>query len=114
MEAHNHKERLAKVTEGLPAQELLCDLADLFRIFGDTTRARILYALLQGELCVCALAELLGMTPSAISHQLKVLKDANLVKNRRAGKTIYYALADTHVKDILATGMEHLTEEREQ
>ncbi|MDD3336266.1 MAG: metalloregulator ArsR/SmtB family transcription factor [Eubacteriales bacterium] len=109
---HNHKELLHEVHEVLPDDELLCDLADLFKIFGDSTRIKILYGLFESEMCVCAIAELLGMSQSAISHQLKVLKDSNLVGNRREGKTIYYFLADEHVRTMIGQGFEHLTEER--
>jgi ArsR family transcriptional regulator len=88
----------------------LYDLADLFRMFGDTTRIRILYLLFESELCVCDLAKLLGVTQSAVSHQLRALKDAKLVRFRRAGKTVFYALDDDHVRSILALGMEHILE----
>ena len=91
--------------------ELICDRADLFKIFGDTTRMRILYALQEGEMSVGTISAALGMTQSAISHQLKVLKSNNLITNRREGKTIYYFLADDHVRTIVAMGYEHLTEE---
>ena len=91
--------------------ELICDLADLFKIFGDTTRMRILYALQEGEMSVGTISAALGMTQSAISHQLKVLKSNNLITNRREGKTIYYFLADDHVRTIVAMGYEHLTDE---
>ncbi len=111
---HNHEEILSKVRHDLPTDELLCDLSDLFKIFGDTTRIKILFSLFESEMCVCAIAELLGMTQSAISHQLKVLKDANLVGNRRQGKTIYYFLADDHVRAIVAQGFEHLIEEKHE
>ena len=114
LQDHNHKAILAKVRHDLPTDELLSDLADLFKLFGDTTRTKILFSLFESEMCVCAIAELLGMTQSAISHQLKVLKDANLVDNRREGKTIYYFLADEHVQTIIAKGFEHLIEEREE
>ena len=107
---HDHKEQPANMDHGLPSEELLQDLGDLFKIFGDTTRIKIMYALYEDEMCVCAIADLLGMTQSAISHQLKVLKAANLVESRRDGKTIYYSLADDHVKSIIAQGYEHLTE----
>ncbi|MBO5006042.1 MAG: helix-turn-helix transcriptional regulator [Clostridia bacterium] len=107
---HNHEEILRKVRHDLPTDELLFDLSDLFKIFGDTTRLKILFALFESEMCVCAISELLGMTQSAISHQLKVLKDANLVGNRREGKTIFYFLADDHVRAIVAQGFEHLIE----
>ena len=107
---HNHEELLKHVKADMPKDELLQDLGDLFKIFGDTTRIKIMYALHEDEMCVCAIAELLGMTQSAISRQLKVLKAANLVETRRDGKTIYYSLADEHVKSIIAQGYEHLTE----
>ena len=110
---HDHTARLAEVRERLPSDDLLCELGDLFRLFGDTTRMRILYALSEAELCVCAISELLGMTQSAISHQLKVLRDGNLVACRREGKTVYYFLADDHVRRMIDQGYEHLTEERE-
>ena len=112
--AHNHEEILKKVKGELPEDELICDLADLFKVFGDTTRMKILYSLFESEMCVCAIAELLGMTQSAISHQLKVLKNANLVANRREGKTIYYFLADDHVRTIVAQGFEHLIEKHQK
>ncbi len=108
---HNHDAILQKVRQELPQDELLCDLADLFKIFGDTTRVKILFALLESEMCVCAIADLLGMTQSAISHQLRILKDADLVASRRQGKTIYYHLSDDHVRTIVAQGFEHLIEE---
>jgi ArsR family transcriptional regulator len=108
---HDHSENMFYVKAGMPADEVLCDLGDLFKVFGDTTRIKILYALLESELCVCAIAELLNMTQSAISHQLKVLKDAKLVGNRREGKTIIYFLSDDHVRSMIGQGFEHLTEE---
>ena len=84
--------------------------SELFRIFGDSTRIRILYVLFEAEMCVCDIAALLGMTQSAISHQLKALKNARLVKSRREGKTVFYALADDHVKTIINQGLEHILE----
>lgn len=93
-----------------PADEILYRLADLYKVFGDPTRIRILYALSGGELCVCDIADLLGMTQSAISHQLRVLKQSALVKFRRDGKTVYYSLADAHVATILAQGLDHVQE----
>ncbi|MGN0741354.1 MAG: ArsR/SmtB family transcription factor [Candidatus Fimadaptatus sp.] len=113
-EKHDHHAVLELLERESPSAEMICDLADLFKIFGDTTRMRILYALLESEMCVCAIAEYLGMTQSAISHQLKVLKDNNLVGSRREGKTIYYFLADDHVRLIVGQGYAHLTEEREK
>jgi len=108
---HDHSGLLLKLKSETPSFEMLSDLADLFKLFGDTTRMRILYALFEGEMCVCAISEYLGMTQSAISHQLKTLKGANLVKARREGKTIYYALSDDHVRSIIAQGYDHITEE---
>ena len=108
---HDHSAILERVSREFPADELLCDLSDLFKLFGDSTRTRILYALMNQEICVCALADLLGMTQSAISHQLKVLKDGNLVRTRREGKTIYYSLADEHVHHLISCGFEHLMED---
>jgi len=109
---HDHEAKLRHVRAELPSDERLSDLADLFKLFGDTTRMKILFALFESELCVCAIAELLGMSQSAISHQLKTLKKAKLVRSRRAGKTIFYSLADAHVHTIVGQGMEHLQEER--
>lgn len=111
---HNHEEILRRVRGELPGDELLCDLADLYRIFGDGTRIKILYALLEEEMCVCAIAELLGMTQSAISHQLRILKDANLVGRRREGKEVFYFLSDSHVRNMIAQGFIHLMEERKE
>ena len=108
---HDHVGILEKARHELPTDELLCDLSDLFKLFGDTTRIKILYSLFESEMCVCAIADLLGMTQSAISHQLRILKDANLVGNRREGKTVYYFLSDDHVRTIIAQGFEHLIEE---
>ena len=105
-----HTDVLETVRTQLPPDEVLYDLAELFKIFGDSTRIKILYALLQSELCVCDIAELLGMSPSAISHQLRVLKQARLVKYRREGKTVFYSLADDHVRTILGQGMDHIEE----
>lgn len=109
---HDHSAVLELVKSELPTDELLCDLADLFKIFGDTTRMKILYSLFESEMCVCAIAELLGMTQSAISHQLRTLRDANLVGSRREGKTVYYFLSDDHVRTIIGQGFTHLIEER--
>lgn len=112
--AHDHEAILERVRGELPRDELICDLADLYKLFGDGTRMKILFALLESEMCVCAIAELLGMTQSAISHQLRILKDANLVGRRREGKTIFYFLADDHVRTMIAQGFEHLIEERNE
>lgn len=109
---HDHSQAIKAVTEQLPSDELLCDLGDLFKLFGDTTRIKILYSLFESELCVCAIAELLKMDQSAISHQLKILRDAKLVGCRRSGKRNIYYLADDHVRSIVFQGFEHLTEDR--
>lgn len=109
---HDHTKLLENVRSGLPNDETFADLADLFKIFGDSTRVKILYALFEAEMCVCAIAELLGMTQSAISHQLAVLKKNALVSSRRQGKTVMYSLADDHVRLIIAQGYDHVTEEK--
>lgn len=106
-----HKDRLKIVNDTLPDENELYDLAELFKVFGDSTRIRILYVLFESEVCVCDLAEALNMTQSAISHQLKILKQNKLVKNRREGKSIFYSLADEHVKTIIAQGREHIEED---
>ena len=95
----------------MPEETKLYDLAELFKVFGDSTRIRILFVLSEEEVCVCGLAEKLNMTQSAISHQLKILKQNKFIKSRREGKSIYYSLADSHVRAILAQGMEHIEEE---
>lgn len=105
-----HEEILQKVTGHMPKEEELYDLAELFKVFGDSTRIRILFVLFEAEVCVCDLAEALQMTQSAVSHQLKILKQAKLVKNRRAGKSIFYSLADDHVRAIIGQGLEHIGE----
>lgn len=105
-----HTDALERVGAGLPADEALYDLAELFKLFGDSTRIKILYALLESELCVCDIATLLRVSQSAVSHQLRLLKGAKLVKFRREGKTVFYSLADGHVERILSQGMEHIDE----
>ncbi len=105
-----HDDMIEKVRERMPDEELLKDLAEFYKVFGDATRIKILYVLLESEVCVCDLAELLGMTQSAISHQLRILKQMKLVKNRRDGKTVYYSLADGHIQSIISQGMEHIQE----
>lgn len=105
-----HLDAVEKVRAQLPPDEQLYDLAELFKIFGDSTRVKILYALLESELCVCDIAKLMEVTQSAVSHQLRVLKNSKLVKFRREGKTVFYSLADDHVVRILSQGMEHLEE----
>ena len=107
---HAHEEIVEKVRDKIPGEDTLYDLTELFRIFADSTRIRILYVLLESEMCVCDIAVLLGMTQSAISHQLRALKNARLVKSRREGKTVFYSLADNHVKTIIDQGLEHVSE----
>lgn len=107
---HVHEEVIQDVTAHMPEDEKIYDLADFFKVFGDSTRIKILYVLLCSEMCVCDLAEALHMTQSAISHQLRVLKQMALVKNRRDGKTIYYSLSDGHIATILSQGLEHIEE----
>ena len=105
-----HQEIVERVNAAMPAEETLFDLAELFKIFGDSTRIKILYVLFESEMCVCDLAKTLNMTQSAISHQLRILKQMKLVKNRREGKTVFYSLADGHIKTIINQGMEHIQE----
>ena len=107
---HVHEDIVKNVQEHMPQEEELRDLADFFKVFGDTTRIRILYTLFQSEMCVCDLAQTLDMTQSAISHQLRLLKQMKLVVNRREGKTVFYSLADSHIKTIMNQGMEHIRE----
>lgn len=108
---HAHEDIVARVRATIPGEDALYDLAELFRIFGDSTRIRILYVLFESEMCVCDIALLLGMTQSAISHQLRALKNARLIKSRRDGKTVFYSLADSHVRTIIDQGREHISEE---
>lgn len=107
---HAHEELIIQVTKEMPKEEVLYDLAELYKVFGDTTRIKILYVLFEAEVCVCDIAQLLSMSQSAISHQLRVLKNSKLVKSRREGKTVFYSLADDHVRTIINQGMEHVTE----
>ena len=105
-----HEDIVVRVKDQLPAEETLYDLAELFKVFGDTTRIKIICALFESEMCVCDLSVLLNISQSAISHQLRVLKSARLVKFRRAGKVIYYSLDDEHIKQIFDAGLHHITE----
>mgnify|MGYP002509650829 FL=1 len=105
-----HEDTVRQVLGGMPDDETLYDLAELFKVFGDSTRIKILYALFEAELCVCDISKLLGLTQSAVSHQLRVLKGSRLVKFRREGKTVFYSLDDDHVRKIIAQGMEHVNE----
>jgi ArsR family transcriptional regulator len=105
-----HDNIISKVKSAMPAEELLFELAELFKVFGDSTRVKILSALFNSEMCVCDIAKLLSMTQSAVSHQLRVLKQARLVKFRKDGKTVFYSLDDDHIKNIFDQGLEHLSE----
>lgn len=107
---HVHEKVVEEVNKQIPPEEELYDLADFFKVFADSTRIKILYVLSCSEMCVCDIAQILEMTQSAISHQLRVLKQMALVKNRREGKTIFYSLADGHIKTILSQGLEHIRE----
>ena len=105
-----HSDVIEAVRAKLPEEDCLFELAELFKVFGDSTRVRILYVLREAEVCVCDLAEILNMSQSAISHQLSILKRSSLVKWRREGKSIFYSLADDHVHTMLSQGMEHVSE----
>ncbi len=105
-----HLAEIQQAKARMPHEDALFSLADLYKIFGDSTRLRILYVLRETELCVCDVAALCGMTVSAISHQLRILKQSRLVKYRKAGKSVFYSLADGHVHAILSQGMEHVNE----
>ena len=105
-----HEEIIETVKNEMPEEEVLYDLAELFKVFGDTTRVKILCALFESEMCVCDISALLNMSQSAISHQLRVLKSAKLVKNRKDGKVVYYSLDDEHIKHIFDQGLAHVTE----
>lgn len=105
-----HEELKKKVMESMPSEDSIYDLAELFKIFGDSTRMRILFVLFESEACVCGIAAVLNMTDSAISHQLRILKANKLVKSRREGKQVFYSLADDHIRTIVSQGMEHIEE----
>lgn len=105
-----HHDLVDRVRQKMPAEEKLYDLAELFKVFGDSTRIKIIWALFEEEMCVCDIASLLAMTQSAISHQLRVLKQARLVKPRREGKNMYYSLDDEHIEAIFYQGMKHINE----
>ena len=107
---HVHDEIVDKVEKVMPQEQELLELAEFFKVFGDSTRIKILYVLSQSEMCVCDIASLLQMGQSAISHQLRVLKQMRLVNFRRDGKTVFYSLSDDHIQTILAQGMEHISE----
>ena len=105
-----HEDLIGKVRSSMPDEDEIYDLAELFKVFGDSTRMRILFALFESDICVCDLAEALGMTQSAISHQLRILKNSKLVSSRREGKSVFYFLADDHVRTIIGQGKEHIEE----
>ena len=105
-----HQDHFDEIRDRLPEEEVYYDLAELFRIFGDTTRVKLLYILFEGEMCVAHLAELLGVTQSAVSHQLQILRQSDLVKWRREGKVIYYSLDDEHVSNVFYQGLVHVNE----
>jgi ArsR family transcriptional regulator len=105
-----HETFVKRMADSMPEEGKLYELADLYKVFGDSTRIKILYVLFESEMCVCDLAEVLNMTVSAVSHQLKTLKQARLVKSRKEGKSVIYSLADDHVKAIIDQGMEHINE----
>ena len=105
-----HEDVVKAVTAKMPDEDELYDLAEIFKVFGDSTRIKILYVLFESEMCVCDIAQLLNMNQSAISHQLKILKQSRLVKSRREGKAVFYSLADGHVRTIINQGLEHIEE----
>ena len=105
-----HEDNVKKTINELPDDELIADLSDMFKIFGDQTRVKILMALESGELCVCDIAAVMNMSQSAISHQLRVLKQSNIVKTRREGKVVYYSISDDHVKEIFDMAIVHVQE----
>ena len=105
-----HEDVVKAVTAKMPDEDELYDLAEIFKVFGDSTRIKILYVLFESEMCVCDIAQLLNMNQSAISHQLKILKQSRLVKSRREGKAVFYSLADGHVRTIINQGLEHIAE----
>lgn len=109
-EEHHHNDLVDNLVIQMPDEDALCDLAEFFKIFADSTRIKILYVLLEGEMCVCDIWQSLGLTQSAVSHQLRILKQMRLVKYRKEGKTVYYSLTDGHIQSILNQGFEHIME----
>lgn len=107
---HDHKDIVEKIKGDMPGEQKLLDLADLFKVLGDPTRIKIIFILFKEEMCVCDIADSLGMTQSAISHQLRVLKQARLVKFRKVGKTVFYSLDDEHISQIFNCGLHHIEE----
>lgn len=104
------KKLVENVRQKMPDEELLYDLAEFFKVFGDSTRIKIIWALFEADMCVCDIAKLLNMSQSAISHQLRVLKNSRLVRYKKSGKTVYYSLNDDHIERIFELGMEHIME----
>ena len=111
MTMYVHEETVNEVIESIPSEELLYDLADFFKVVGDTTRIKILHALLVAEMCVCDLSSLLNISQSAVSHQLRTLRQANLVRFRKQGKVVFYSLKDDHIRKIIHMGLQHVLEE---
>ncbi len=107
-----HESVVEKVRATMPDEDILVDVAELFKVFGDSTRTRILSALFESELCVCDIASLLGMTKSAVSHQLRILRQTKIVKYKKIGKEVYYSLDDDHISRIYKMALEHLCEEK--
>lgn len=107
---HQHTNIVEHINSQMPDEDELYDLAELFKVFGDSTRIRILYVLFESEACVCDIADALNMNQSAISHQLKILKQSRLVSSKREGKSVIYSLADEHVRSIIGQGREHIME----
>lgn len=105
-----HEEIVGAVARKMPSDEILCDISELFKVFGDSTRVKILYALFEREMCVCDIAELISMTQSAVSHQLRILKQSRLVKGRREGKSVLYSLDDDHIQMIFDQALAHVLE----
>ncbi len=106
----HHESKLVQRSVQMPSESTLYELSDFFKILGDSTRINILFAIDGEPLCVCDIAELLGMTKSAVSHQLKVLRQSNLITYKKSGKNVFYTLADDHVRDIIEKGLEHINE----
>ena len=107
---HIHQDIIETVRENMPEEDMLVDLAELFKVLGDQTRIKIIFILFKEEMCVCDIAESVGMTQSAISHQLRILKQAKLVKFRKEGKVVFYSLDDDHIHEIVKKGCEHIEE----
>lgn len=105
-----HQDKVCRVQAGMPGEDELADLAEVFKVFGDSTRIKILFALFGEDICVCDLAQVLGMTQSAVSHQLRILRQARLISSRREGRQVIYSLADDHVRTIIGMGREHIEE----